>query len=205
MSGALPPDDGRADVLLQQARDGDREAMEALLVRWLPRLREFVHERMSPLLRAREASDDVVQSTCRELLGGLDRCEFRGEEAFRGWLFTAVLHKVQKRERDLRAQRRDPRVEQPLAETPTHGQPPAPQPTPSQDAIAHERRARLEAAIAALPEDYREVLALARLAQLPRAEIAARLGRSEASVRSLLTRALQALGERLAHDRSSGS
>jgi RNA polymerase sigma-70 factor (ECF subfamily) len=185
-------------ALLQRARNGDRAAAEALLVRWLPGLRDFVRHRMSPLLRGREATDDVVQSTCREVIAGLDRCEDRGDEAFRGWLFTAVLHKVQKRERDARAQRRDPRREVPLAETPTTAQPPAVQPTPSAEASANEQRARLAAAIAELPPDQRQVLALARLEHLPRDEIARQLGRSEAAVRSLLTRALKALGERLA-------
>jgi len=196
--------DPRTEELFDKAKAGDGAAMKDLLVHYLPSLREFVAARMSPLLRAREASEDVVQSTCREVLAGLARFEFRGEDAFRGWLFTAVLNKVQKRERDLRARRRDPRLEQPLGETPSRSEPPALQPTPSQAVIATEQRRRLENAIAALPEDYRTVLSLARLAQLPRAEIAARLGRSEASVRSLLTRALQALGEQLAADRSSG-
>lgn len=99
--------------------------------------------------------------------------------------------------RFVRGERRDPRREVPLAETPTAAQPPAGQPTPPVVAMANEQRARLEAAIAELPPDYRQVLAHARLEHLPRAEIAERLGRSDASVRSLLTRALKALGERL--------
>lgn len=189
--------------LVERARTGDRAAMEALLVQWLPKLREFVQQRMSPLLRGREASDDLVQSTCREVIAGIERCDYRGEELFRGWLFTAVLHKVQKRERDARAQRRDPRLELPLAETPTTAQPPAALPTPSAAAAANEQRARIEAAIASLPPDYRRVLTLARLDHLSRSEIARQLGRSEASVRSLLTRALKALEDRLAGDGSS--
>jgi RNA polymerase sigma-70 factor (ECF subfamily) len=194
-------DQGPSDPLaplVAAARGGDRDAKEQLLLEWLPNLRQFVQRRMSPLLRAREGSDDLLQSSCREVLAAIDGCEFRGSEAFRGWLFTAVLHKLQKRERDVRAGRRDPRRERPIEGTPSAAEPPAAEPTPSQQLAAAERTQRLREAIATLPPDQRQVLELARLADLPRAEIAQRLGRSEASVRSLLTRALKALAERLA-------
>lgn len=138
-----------------------------------------------------------LQSSCREVLAAIDDCEFRGTDAFRGWLFTAVLHKLQKRERDARAGRRDPRRERPIAAAPSAAEPPAPEPTPSQHLAGVEREQRLRAAIQSLPPDYREVLELARIAEVPRAEIARRLGRSEASVRSLLTRALRALSEQI--------
>lgn len=200
---ATPPPDQPDEALVAAARRGDRAAMEALLLHWLPGLREFVRTRMSPLLRTRETSEDLVQSSCRELLAAMGDVEYRGAEAFRGWLFTAVLNKVRKRERDLRAERRDPRRERAIDGAPSAALPIGGPGTPSQAAIARENAERLRAAIAGLPDEYREVLSLARLSQLPRAEIARRLGRSEASVRSLLTRALQALSERLGPDRSS--
>ena len=49
----------------------------------------------------------------------------------------------------------------------------------------------------ALPAHYREVIALSRIARLPRALVALRMQRTEASVRNLLTRALVALAEAL--------
>ena len=54
----------------------------------------------------------------------------------------------------------------------------------------------LEAAFDDLPEHYREVVTLSRIAQLSRAEIARQMGRTEASVRNLLSRALIALAHR---------
>jgi hypothetical protein len=56
----------------------------------------------------------------------------------------------------------------------------------------------LEAAFDELPEHYREVITLSRIAGLSRAEIAAHMGRSEASVRNLLSRALVVLAEAMA-------
>src|SRR5690606_28699201 len=61
---------------------------------------------MSPLLRAYESESHLVQSACRELLLQAEDFEYPGEAAFRAWLYTAALHKLQKRERHLRAQKR---------------------------------------------------------------------------------------------------
>lgn len=61
----VPPHDADAAELVLRARSGQRKAMEALLLRGLPELRDYVQQHMSPTLRAREASEDLVQSTCR--------------------------------------------------------------------------------------------------------------------------------------------
>ena len=54
---------------------------------------------------------------------------------------------------------------------------------------------RLQRAFSTLPDEYREVITLARVVGLPHAEIAVKLGKSEGAVRILLHRALA----RLAH------
>lgn len=198
MAGSEPPrQDDETERLIAAARAGDRGAKEQLLLVWLPQLRQFLRQRMSRLLRARESSADLLQSSCRELLAALDGLQFCGVDEFRGWLFTAVLHKLQKHERDLRAARRDPRRERAIDSALGAAQPPAAEPTPPQQLAAVERQQRLMAAIQSLPDDQRRVLELARIQELPRSEIARRLGRTEASVRSLLTRALRGLAERL--------
>jgi RNA polymerase sigma-70 factor (ECF subfamily) len=186
--------------LLDAGRSGDRDALEALVVRHLPRLRAFARLRMSPLLRAREAAEDLVQSACVQILRALPAFEYRGEEAFRGWLYTAVTNKLLEHERELRAQCRDVRRE--VVHDPGEGAGAIAQVygaalSPSQRVIAAERLVELEAAFDALPDHYREVLTLSRIARLSRAAIATRLGRSEGSVRNLITRALAELGRQL--------
>lgn len=187
--------------LLRASRSGDRGALEALLQQHLPALRAFVRLRMSPLLRARESAGDLVQSACCDLLAALDDFEYRGEAAFRGWLYTAVFNKLREHERGLRAGKRDARRE--LAMPSGSGSSPplaevyAQTLSPTQALLAAEQVERLEAAFDGLSEEHREVLALSRIARLKRAEIAQQMQRSEASVRSLLTRALAALAERL--------
>jgi RNA polymerase sigma-70 factor (ECF subfamily) len=63
--------------------------------------------------------------------------------------------------------------------------------------MAKEAVERIEAALDALPEDYREVITLAKLVGLSRAEIGEVMGRSEGAVRTLLFRAQARLAELL--------
>ena len=55
--------------------------------------------------------------------------------------------------------------------------------------MARESSERLESAFEHLPDEYREVLLLARIVGLSRAEIGEKMQRSENAVRSLLFRA----------------
>jgi RNA polymerase sigma-70 factor (ECF subfamily) len=71
----------------------------------------------------------------------------------------------------------------------------APQSTPSQRAVARERAVLLAAALEALPADYAEVIVLRHFEGLPFAEVAARLGRSQDSVKKVWVRALGRLRE----------
>ena len=52
---------------------------------------------------------DLVQSTCREVLEGLQGMNSRKESAFRRWLYTAALRKIQNRRRFWTAEKRDAR------------------------------------------------------------------------------------------------
>jgi RNA polymerase sigma factor (sigma-70 family) len=171
-----------------------------LLVKALPDLRNYVRFNSSPQLRQLDSTTDLVQSACRELLGKIDAFEYRGEEAFRGWLFTAVLHKLLTKERDLRAQKRDARREVDLG---GHGSTDGLAAcyssvlSPTRQLVAAERVRELEAAFDSLPEHFREVITLSRIAKLSRVQVAEQMGRTEASVRNLLPRALVALAEAL--------
>ncbi len=188
--------------LLRASRAGDRAALEALLQQHLAGLRAFARLRMSPLLRARDSAEDIVQSACCEILLALEGFEYQGEEAFRAWLYTSVWNKLINKERSVRRQKRDARREVGLhggsdGTNASLGQLYARVFTPSQVAMADERVHQLEAAFDALPDHYREVVTLSRVAQLSRAQIAERLGRSEGSVRNLITRALVELANQL--------
>ncbi len=204
---------------LEQASRGDNDALSSMLVEYLPRIRAFIRLRMNADLRARECSADLVQSVCVELLRGQEGFEYRDEPQLRSWLFTAALNKVREKQRfhgrDRRNIRRespigsagdspvaDPDVADPDVAGPDVAGPDASEPymnlaTPSQAAMGAEFLARMDAAFDQLPEHYREVLTLARIAELPHVEIAKRMDRSVGAVRQILGRALVSLADLL--------
>jgi RNA polymerase sigma-70 factor (ECF subfamily) len=192
------------EPLLAAARAGDRGALEELLARHLAALRAFVRLRVDARVRARESCSDLVQSACREALGGLPRFEYRGEGSFRAWLFTTALNKVREHAEYHAAAKRDPGREEAFA---SHGDGGGVPSTPSQHAIAAELAERLERAFDALSETEREVLSLSRVAGLTHEQIAERTGRSSGAVRTALSRALARLGRLLddAAQEDSGS
>lgn len=177
-------------VLAERAAQGDTTALDRLLQEQLPGVRAFVRAHMGPQLRARESVSDLVQSICREILTHKARFRHPSAEAFQAWLYTMARRKVQNRARDLGRQKRAADREVPIGDDlGPLGAAYARISSPSGRVLRAEEVARLEAAIDQLPEEQREVITLAHLAGLSRAEIGVQMGRSEEAVRALLHRA----------------
>ncbi|MCR9246020.1 MAG: sigma-70 family RNA polymerase sigma factor [bacterium] len=166
-------------------------ALDEVVARCLPRLHAYVRLHMSGPLRAREASLDLVQSICREVLEERKSFVYEGEGQLISWLLTTAMNKLRERARYHGRQKRDPARETPQ----DHVDPELYSSllSPSRAAARHEEIEALERAIGELPPDYREVLVLARIIGLPHKEIAERMDRTEASVRNLLGRAMTRL------------
>jgi RNA polymerase sigma-70 factor (ECF subfamily) len=191
---------------IASAREGDEQALRSLLERYLPDLHAYVRLRAGRMLLTRESSADLVQSVCREALGELEGFEYRGEKAFRSWLYTVAQRKLADRYDYYRAQKRDVHQERPL---PSMQGAEASQAeieladryasflTPSRHLAVKQFVERVERAFAELPEHYREVVLLARSEGLTHAQIAERTGRSPGSVRMLLSRAMAELARLL--------
>jgi RNA polymerase sigma-70 factor (ECF subfamily) len=196
---ADPHDPGGSGLrrLVERASSGDGPSLDQLLLQHLPRLRAFVRLRSNPIVRQHESCSDIVQSVCREVLQATGRFEYRGDGPFRSWLFRTALNKILERTRALTQQKRDVRRETAVESGIDYGGLAGSGPTASQVAAAGELSERMERAFDALPEDYREVIALSRVVGLSHAEIAEQLGRSEGAVRMLLSRALVAYIEAL--------
>ncbi|MFO1054740.1 MAG: sigma-70 family RNA polymerase sigma factor [Planctomycetota bacterium] len=195
---------GETDRLYEDAASGDQNSLEVLLQRYLPQLHAYVHVRLNDKLRARESSMDVVQSVCRDLLAERDRFDFRGEGRFRAWLFTAALNKIRDKHRFHHGACRDmgreaadaASLDAILAGTAS---------SPSRGAIASETAGRVRRALAALTDDHREVITLARIVELPHNVIAEVMGRSEEATRQLLGRALAQFALAMTGDRDASS
>ncbi len=188
-------DDESRDLATRASR-GDPVSIERMLTLYVPRLHAFLRAQIAAEQRLHESVADLVQSTCRELLQAGPDFTWQGEARFRSWLFTAALNKVRMRLRSQRAQKRQHQREDgvDLGEI---VDPRAALHSPSGVAIGHEADAALQRALEALNPDQREVIALARLAGLPIAEVARVMGRTETAVRTLLSRSLVALSAEL--------
>jgi len=202
---ASPPDDA---ALVEAAAGGDRTAVEQLLERHLPSLRAYVRLRAGAVIRRHESNSDLVQSVCRDVLENMDHFRYPGEAAFRAWLYATALRKIADRAEYWKAAKRDAARE--AVGAPAGGHAPSAADdgrlldvyrssfsSPSRAAMGREALDRIEQAFEKLPDDYREVIVLSRVVGLSRAEVAEQMGRSEASVRNLVSRALAELAEHL--------
>lgn len=199
-----PAADEPSRALVARAARNDREAIESLLVQHLPGLEAYLRLRMGPVMRAKESASDLVQSVCREVLLDLPRFEYRGEAAFRHWLYTRAQNKLLEKHRWLTAGKRDHGREEPVPDVTTVLPSYQTLLTPSRVAAARETVARIEAAFDELPEDYREALTLHRICGMSHAEIAERMQRSEGAVRNLVYRATSRLALRVDELESGG-
>ena len=179
MAHAIEPGEPDDAALVAAANRGERSAFGALYRR---------HARMvQAVLLARVAPDGVDDVLHDVFLHAMDRLSsLRDGAAFPSWIATIA----RRRAADWRRRRRDT-VE--LSEDmPSE---------PPNEARAEAERAI--AAIASLPEAYRETLMLRLVAGLDGPEIAARTGLTHGSVRVNLHRGIALLRERLGGSRDA--
>ena len=168
--------------LLQRARSGDAAALDALLLRYLPRLRRWAAGRLPPAARADLDTDDVVQETMVNAVRHLDRMEIRDGGALQAYLRQALSNRL------IDAYRRGARR---VPHTAVDSALPAENTSPLEAVIGHEALARYEAGLRALKDEDRQAIILRVELCYPYDEIAAMLGKSSAAAaRVAVSRAL---------------
>ena len=181
--------DEGTERLIAAARNGDREALDALLRRLEPRVFRFGMKMCRDPEDARDVSQETLFAAARTLGG------FRGDASLSTWLYAiARSFCIKARRRSLFA---PVIVSLESAGSEVRA---AADATPGPDHALAERegRAALAGAIAALSPDYREVLLLRDVEGLPAAAVAEATGLSVAAVKSRLHRARAAVKARLA-------
>src|SRR4051812_13136382 len=80
--------------LFQRAREGDRQALEALMPRYLPRRRVGAGGRRPAGARGLLDTGDLVQETLLRTIGRLDHIEMHGPVGFQAYVRTAVMNRI---------------------------------------------------------------------------------------------------------------
>ncbi|MCP4656209.1 MAG: sigma-70 family RNA polymerase sigma factor [bacterium] len=181
--------------MLDRVRGGSREALDLLFGRFAGKLLALIRLRMDRRLRARIESRDILQLT---LVKAFERiAEFRSSEtaSFMAWLARIAENEIRDQAAFHRRRRRDADRELPLDEAAALGDAGlvARVRSATSRLILDDELRRLERALEALDEHYREVILLRRFEELSFTEIGRRLGKSPDAARMLFSRAMAAL------------
>lgn len=175
----LAADDATDAELVARWKRGDQRAATELVGRHADAVARFAAS-----AGARDAVDDVVQDTFVRAFGSLDG--FRGESAFRTWLFTIARRLILDRRRSLR--RRGEQVEVQESDVRTES-------NALDEVVAEETEERLQAALDRLTPTQREVFTLRVSEGMSYREIADAAGTTEGAARVHYHHAMRAIKE----------
>jgi RNA polymerase sigma-70 factor (ECF subfamily) len=179
------PDPGiRDEDLVRRYLSGDRAAFAALVERHERRIYNLALRMTGQPEDARDATQDAFLTVLRKL------STFRGESAFSTWLHRVAVNACYDL---LRKRRRAPMLERGSGEDrPPAEPPPAPDHADASDLSIDVQRALLQ-----VPEDFRAVMILHDVRDLPQEEVGAILGIPVGTVKSRLHRGRIALARAL--------
>jgi RNA polymerase sigma-70 factor (ECF subfamily) len=174
--------------VLERAQGGDQAAARDLMERAWPSVRRWARGRLPPYAREGADTEDVVQDAFLRTLKQLERFRHHTVGALHEYLRRAVMNRI----RDvIRGSRRR------AIEFDSEAEPPDWRPSPLERAILRERVERFLDALSKLrPIDRQVVVWRLELGYTP-AEIAARLGKSEAATAMTISRAMSRLAKEL--------
>ena len=166
------PDSRLVQQAVRRAKDGDREAMHFLYVRYAPDLNRYVNS----FVRDPHEAEDIVQNVFAKLMTGIGKYEQK-DVPFTAWLLRVARNAALDH---IRARRAIPTEEVRIADN-------------GQSEVRLERGRDLRHALEELPDDQREVLVLRHVVGLSPVEIADTLGKSESSIHGLHHRGRRSL------------
>lgn len=175
--------------LIRAARDGDRSAVDVLVRRHDPWVRQIAYATIGN----RAAVDDIAQNVWTNVWQRLETLS--DPQGWRGWLYkltrNAAMDSGRQLARDKRLVLALPSVE---TERNTRDN------SPAERLAGHEENERLLAAIHGLPALYREPFVLRHLRDCSYAEIAEAMDLPVATVETRLVRARRLLRDTLSND-----
>lgn len=182
--------------LINRIKSGDQEAFSQLFDKYRPRLAALIHYRLSPEQRLALGVDDILQETFFRGFRDCSQFTYQGPGSFLRWLSQIANHIITDQVRHQGRQKRQGGERVPFrSKSNPDGVELADSKTPSRILSEDERVRALLKLFDALPEDYRQVILLARIEGLSTEEIAERLGKPRQAITLLLHRAIKRLRE----------
>ena len=187
VAARLAVDSASSLDLLARAQAGDQAAMDALMARYLPRLRRWASGRLPARARGMADTEDLVQDALLQTLKRIDGFEPRHEGALQAYLRQAVMNRLRDHLRS--AARRPPGED---ADIPGNGA------SPLEVTIGLEAVERYERALASLRPDDRAAIVARVEMDCSNEEIAAALEKPSANAaRMAVERALVRLAREM--------
>ncbi len=191
-------------VLINEAKKGDRAALNEVCSRYINRVHRLVRFRMGEKLRAKAESMDIVQSVMTKAIEDIGQFDTGSESKFINWLAKIVENTLRDKLDYFSAQKRDASREDPLVkddkgdglyfyDIPDHISP-----TVTQKVDLMERMEKLEESLDELSAKQREVVILRNYAGMTFKEIAEVSDSTEDASRMLFVRAMDKLTDILA-------
>jgi RNA polymerase sigma-70 factor (ECF subfamily) len=208
------PEASKTVELLDQARNGDADAVEQLLARHRESVRRMIGLRIDPAIVQRVDASDVVQEVLLEASKRLRDYLQKPSMPFHLWLrHIAKDHLIDAHRRHHLAQKRGVDREQPLhrpgwadrSSMELAGQILDQDLTPASAAIQQELQRRMQDAIQQLDEDDREIILMRHYEALANQEVASTLGLTEAAASMRYLRAMRRLRDLLTPPGQSAS
>lgn len=190
--GALPGDSTPVEELIERARSGDEGALEKLFRRCRPQIDRLAAQRLERKQPGLMRPSDIAQETALRAFKSFSKFEGTTEGEWLSWLRSILDTTVTQSFRDASRQKRDARGAVPL-DSPEAALVPAADRSPSHAASLAEAWQTMYTHIFQLPPEQREAIWLCHLKELPVADVAKRMGKTDAAVAGLLRRGLLAL------------
>jgi len=178
------------EVLLQAYRAGDVRAFERLVARYEKPIWNFLRRFVADAATA----EDLLQEVFLRVVKSAD--EWRGAAKFSTWLYTIARNlTVDQSRRAVHRNAASLDAERDAGESTTtlHDRIASTDRRADELASDRETKQKIDAAVAALPAEQREVFLMREVMEMPFAEIAAAVGASEPTVKSRMRYALEKL------------
>jgi RNA polymerase sigma-70 factor (ECF subfamily) len=169
--------------LVERAQEGDREALEELYLLHFDRIYSYLHMSVGN----RHDAEDLTTQTFLKMLESIKR--FRWQSApFSAWLFRIAHNLAMDHFRATRRWQPEEEVPEPAGEA---------EPSAEMAAMQSIGRQSMLDLIEGLSQEQRQVLTLKFVFNLPNAEVATVLGKTEGAIKSLQHRALVSLQKQM--------